>query len=92
MVATRAGGDHWRMESNVTRIKRCRDDRMLGGVCGGIAKHLNIDPVIVRIATIALVCAVGAGAVAYVAAWVLMPLEDGPAAAAPADVREPVPA
>ena len=80
------------MESNVTRIKRSRDDRMLGGVCGGIAKHLNIDPVIVRIATIALVCAVGAGAVAYVAAWVLMPLEDGPEPAAPADARDPVPA
>jgi phage shock protein PspC (stress-responsive transcriptional regulator) len=92
MVATRAASDHWRMESNVTPIKRSRDDRMLGGVCGGIAKHLNIDPVIVRIATIALVCAVGAGAVAYVAAWVLMPLDDGPAAAAPADAREPVPA
>jgi phage shock protein C len=80
------------MESNVTRIKRSRDDRMLGGVCGGIAKHLNIDPVIVRIATIALVCAIGAGAVAYVAAWVLMPLEDGPATAAPTDARAPVPA
>ena len=80
------------MESNATPIKRSRDDRMLGGVCGGIAKHLNIDPVIVRIATIALVCAVGAGAVAYVAAWVLMPLEDGPETAAPADARDPVPA
>jgi phage shock protein C len=80
------------MESNVTRIKRSRDDRMLGGVCGGIAKHLNIDPVIVRIATIALVCAIGAGAVAYVAAWVLMPLEDGPATSAPTDTRAPVPA
>jgi phage shock protein C len=61
------------------RITRSRDDRMLGGVCGGIAKHLDIDPVIVRIATIALVCAVGAGAIAYVAAWILMPLDDAPA-------------
>ena len=80
------------MESNVTHIKRSCDDRMLGGVCGGIAKHLNIDPVIVRIATIALVCAVGVGAVAYVAAWVLMPLEDDPAPAAAPDARDPVPA
>jgi phage shock protein C len=80
------------MESNVTRIKRSRDDRMLGGVCGGIAKHLNLDPVIVRIATIALVCAVGAGAVAYVAAWILMPLDDDPATTAPAEARDPVPA
>jgi phage shock protein C len=60
------------------RITRSRDDRMLGGVCGGIAKHIDIDPVIVRIATIVLVCAVGVGAVAYVAAWILMPLDEQP--------------
>jgi phage shock protein C len=65
------------------RIKRSRDDRMLGGVCGGIARHFDIDPVIVRIATVALVCAVGVGAVTYVAAWILMPLDDKPAATVP---------
>ena len=63
------------------RIKRSRTDRMLGGVCGGIAEHFDLDPVLVRVATVALVCAVGAGAVAYVAAWILMPLDDEPAAA-----------
>jgi phage shock protein C len=68
------------------RIKRSRDDRMLGGVCGGIAKHFDLDPVLVRVATVALVCAVGAGAVAYVAAWILMPLDDAPAATPPASV------
>jgi phage shock protein C len=92
MVVEGAGGDHGRMETTTPKIKRSRDDRMLGGVCGGIAKHFDLDPVIVRIATIALVCAVGAGAVAYVAAWVLMPLEDLPAKTAPSDAREPVPA
>jgi len=81
-----------RMNTNPPQIKRSRDDRMLGGVCGGIAKHFDIDPVIVRIATIALVCAIGAGAVAYVAAWVLMPLEDGPEPATPSDKHAPVPA
>ena len=64
------------------RITRARDDRMLGGVCGGIARHFGIDPVLVRVATVALTCAVGAGAVAYVAAWILMPLDDRPAAPA----------
>jgi phage shock protein C len=69
------------------RIKRSRDDRMLGGVCGGIARHLDVDPVIVRIATVALVCAVGAGAVAYLAAWILMPLDDQTAAPMPSPPR-----
>jgi phage shock protein C len=58
------------------RITRSRDDRMLGGVCGGIAKYFDLDPVLVRVATVTLVCAVGVGAVAYVAAWILMPRED----------------
>jgi len=31
------------------RMKRSRADRMLGGVCGGIAAHFDIDPVIVRV-------------------------------------------
>ena len=69
------------------RLKRSRDDRMLGGVCGGIARHFDIDPVIVRIATVALVCAVGVGAVTYLAAWILMPLDDKPAPAVPSAPR-----
>jgi phage shock protein PspC (stress-responsive transcriptional regulator) len=90
MVRGRPGGDHERMETRNDSptttekptprlITRSSDDRMLGGVCGGIARHLDVDPVIVRIATVALVCAVGAGAVAYLAAWILMPLDDQPA-------------
>jgi phage shock protein PspC (stress-responsive transcriptional regulator) len=95
MVRRRAGGDHpdmdTRDQSNTTtsprRLERARDDRMLGGVCAGIARHLDIDPVIVRIATVALVCAVGAGAVAYLAAWMLMPLDAPPAATMPSAPR-----
>src|SRR3954453_18570358 len=90
MVRGRPGGDHADMETRTDSptttekttprlITRSSDDRMLGGVCGGIARHLDVDPVIVRIATVALVCAVGAGIVAYLAAWILMPLDDEPA-------------
>jgi len=70
-------------------LTRSRDDRMLGGVCGGIARHFDIDPVIVRVATVALVCAVGVGAVAYVAAWILMPLDEQSAAALPSAAHRP---
>lgn len=73
------------------RIERSRHDRMLGGVCGGIARHLDVDPVIVRVATVALVCAVGVGAVAYLAAWILMPLDDRPAAPVSSAPRGPAP-
>jgi phage shock protein PspC (stress-responsive transcriptional regulator) len=48
---------------------------MIAGVCGGLARYFNIDPVIVRVAAVALVFAGGAGLLAYLAAWLLVPDE-----------------
>ncbi|AEA27847.1 phage shock protein C, PspC [Pseudonocardia dioxanivorans CB1190] len=59
------------------RLVRSRSDRMLGGVCGGVAAQLGIDPALLRIGLVALtILGAGAGAVLYVAAWVLAPEED----------------
>src|SRR3954454_10917536 len=55
------------------RLYRSRDERLLGGVCGGLAEYFGIDPVIVRIIAVALVFAGGAGFLAYIAAWLLVP-------------------
>src|SRR5919198_1853515 len=57
------------------RLYRSRGDRVIGGVCAGIARYFNIDPLIVRIAAVALVFVGGAGVVAYVAALLLIPNE-----------------
>ena len=86
-TASHATGDAERGSTPPRRMKRSRDDRILGGVCGGIARHFDLDPVLVRIATVALVCAVGTGAVAYIAAWILMPLDDESAAPMPSAPR-----
>ena len=51
---------------------RSADNRMIGGVCGGVAVRLGIDAVIVRIAFVALALA-WVGVPAYLAAWVLLP-------------------
>ena len=59
------------------RLYRSRSERMLGGVCGGLAEYFGIDPVIVRIIAVALVFAGGAGVLAYLAAWLLVPEETG---------------
>lgn len=57
-------------------VKRSADDRFVGGVCSGVAKYLNIDPVIVRI-VIAVLTIVGfAGAILYAVAWLFLPSED----------------
>ena len=59
------------------RLYRSRDERVIGGVCGGLAEYFGIDPLIVRIITVALVFAGGAGFLAYLAAWLLVPDADG---------------
>jgi signal transduction histidine kinase len=54
-------------------LARSRDDRVLGGVCGGMARTLGIDPVVVRFGFLALALAGGVGAVGYGALWALLP-------------------
>jgi phage shock protein PspC (stress-responsive transcriptional regulator) len=61
------------------RLYRSRDERVIGGVCGGLAEYFGIDPLIVRIIAVGLVFAGGAGFLAYLAAWLLVPEQDGDA-------------
>lgn len=56
------------------RLVRSRTDKMLGGVCGGIAESLGIDSTLVRIGLVALtLLGVGSGALIYIAIWALAP-------------------
>jgi len=51
-------------------------DKKLGGVCGGIAEYLNVDPTIVRLIWVALSVVPGGfvgGALAYFLAWIIIP-------------------
>jgi len=57
------------------RLHRSRDDRILAGVAGGVARYFDIDPIIVRIGFAALTVFGGFGLVAYVAAVLLVPEE-----------------
>lgn len=62
-------------------LKRIREGKVLGGVCGGIGKYFDIDPVLIRILWVVLTClSVGIGVIVYIAAWILMP-EEGEGAA-----------
>lgn len=59
-------------------VRRSRDDRVAAGVCGGVARHFDIDPVIVRVLTVVL-CFVGlAGLILYVAGWLFLPADGDP--------------
>lgn len=58
-------------------LRRSRTDRMLGGVCGGLAVSLGVDAALLRVALVVLtVFGFGLGAVFYLAAWYLAPEED----------------
>lgn len=57
-----------------TRLMRSRDDRMIAGVCGGIARYLSVDPVIVRIVFVLLAFS-GVSFLVYPLFWVVMPQE-----------------
>jgi phage shock protein C len=57
------------------RLTRSRDDRVIAGVCGGLARYLGIEPVLVRIAALLLIFAGGVGIVLYIIGWIAMPEE-----------------
>ncbi|MCD5417366.1 PspC domain-containing protein [Candidatus Bipolaricaulota bacterium] len=57
------------------RLSRSRSDRVIWGVCGGLAKHLNVDPTLVRVVMGLLVFANGIGVVVYIIMAVIVPLE-----------------
>ncbi|WP_432559759.1 PspC domain-containing protein [Granulicoccus sp. GXG6511] len=64
------------------KLERSTTDKMLGGVCGGLAEYLGVDATIVRIITAAIVLLfTGVGPIAYILAWVLIPAASGKAIA-----------
>ena len=63
---------------SIAEVRRSSEDRIVAGVCAGLARHLNIDPIVVRIAIVALTFVGLAGLILYLAAWFLLPEDDEP--------------
>ncbi|HEX6358022.1 PspC domain-containing protein [Actinophytocola sp.] len=62
------------MNTDTIKLRRSRTDRMVAGVCGGIANMFNIDAALVRILLVAAtLLGFGTGAVLYVIAWLIVP-------------------
>ena len=64
-------------------LRRSGTDRMLGGVCGGLAEYSGIDAVLWRVAAVGLTVGGGAGVVVYLLLWVLLPSAPLPAGRRP---------
>lgn len=71
------------------RIYRSRRDRILGGVAGGVAAYLGVDPVLVRLAFVALTLAAGFGVMLYIVAWIIIPQEPEGGEPRPAEEARP---
>jgi len=59
------------------RLKRTRNDRFIAGVCGGLAKYMDVDPTIVRLifALATFFTVVFPGIIIYLIMWIVMPKE-----------------
>jgi len=58
------------------RLYRSRSDRMIWGVCGGLAKYFDMDPTIVRVITVLSIFFGSLGIWAYIILAIVVPLED----------------
>ncbi len=57
------------------RLMRSEQDKVIAGVCGGLAHYFGIDPVIVRLVMVALVFAGGVSILLYPVLWLVMPAQ-----------------
>ena len=61
-------------KNQVKKLLRSKKNKVLAGVCGGVGEYLNVDPVIVRLIwVIVTLVSFGAGLLAYIIAWIIIP-------------------
>ena len=69
------GRHHHHVGRKLRALRRTPDNRVLGGVCGGVSKATGIDAMWVRIGFVLVAVASGVMVVAYPLAWLLIPME-----------------
>lgn len=55
------------------RLYKSNDNKMISGVCGGIAEYFNIDPTLVRLGWVLFSALGGSGIIAYIIAAIIIP-------------------
>lgn len=64
-------------QTSQKKLCRSRSDRIIAGVCGGLAKYFEVDPLLVRLIFLAAVFINGSGLLIYIILLLVMPLEPG---------------
>ncbi len=55
------------------KLYRTEKNKVLGGVCGGLAEYFDVDPTLVRLLWVAFTLAFGGGLLAYIIFWIVVP-------------------
>lgn len=61
--------------TSIWTVRRSTTDTKLSGLCGGLAQHWGVDPLLVRVACALLALSGGIGLILYLAGWLLIPVE-----------------
>ena len=69
--------------SAVNRLRRSRDDRWIGGVCGGLARLSGVQAWVWRLLAVLLALWGGSGLVVYALLWIFVPRDPEPPITAP---------
>ena len=54
------------------RLYKTSDNKMIGGVCNGLAEYFDVDPTIIRLIWVIFAFCAGGGVLAYLIAWSIM--------------------
>jgi len=57
------------------KLYRSSSDKKIAGVCGGLGDYFDIDPTIVRLLWLVFFFALGTGLLAYIVAWIIVPVK-----------------
>lgn len=57
------------------RLRRSTSDKVVAGVCGGLGRYFDVDPVFFRLAFVVLALGGGSGVLLYIVAWIIIPEE-----------------
>ena len=57
------------------RLYRSKNNKIVAGVCAGIGEYFEVDPVLIRLLWVVFTLMGGAGIIAYIIAWIIIPEE-----------------
>jgi phage shock protein PspC (stress-responsive transcriptional regulator) len=79
------------MASDIKKLYRSRNDRMIAGVCGGLGEYFSIDPTLFRLVFVIAAVFGGSGILAYLLFMIIVPQEPMEVADSPIEVTETEP-